>query len=183
MAFINQSVGFLRAADAVCHAQLASTAVPVPPEPIHFLFAHALELAFKGYLRASGIPTKELSHPMVGHHLGVLREMSSSLMKCLSADLQRDVLNIIGIFDQSNQKMGLRYFTMSCQTFPELGWARETIRHVVDAAGDTVKALDPLAARVGPAVKVNFTISRPEAKGRRCSTTAVACSSVDSSRN
>ncbi len=70
--------------------------------------------------------------------------------------------DVVKMLDESNQGQGLRYFTLESQSVPEISWGMEVVHEIVAGAQQAVLTANPDAEKPGPAVKFDFTISKPE---------------------
>ena len=111
--------------------------------PRYFLYAHAIEFAFKAYLRSRGIPTVRLK----GHDLQKL------LKSCLEKGLQApsDLAAVIGHLQSENEEHGFRYFRFNGTSRPEIHWLRTIADGLLDVVVEEVKK-SPVSASDDQAV-------------------------------
>jgi len=131
-------------------------------DPVYTLYLHAVELALKGLLRAHGRTTTELFN--MKHGLMALYQECEKLMSGIDAATWRSVQEVISLLAQGNKNQGFRYYSPTGRGMPELGWTREVVEIVVQAARAGVLAVDPDAERPGMAVKMDFTTGKPVPK-------------------
>ena len=158
MAFINGALRFVWAADEL--RKLLKPGNDPNDDPVYLLMAHAIELALKGFLRLHGFSTATLSQRPYGHNLRELYQQSEQLGIALHRD-RTSMSDVVGMLNDSNQGQGLRYFTLESQGFPEISWGMEVVHELVATARQAVVTADPDAEKLSPAVKFDFTISKP----------------------
>lgn len=127
--------------------------------PIDFLFAHALELAFKAFLRAQGGKVEKGS-PAWGHNLKALYAACRERGLTVRTESGFGVENVIGAYYKSNADEGLRYFTMHSTVRPEAAFARKTVVSVFAAVAPYVDAFNEVGT--GQAVKCVMTLAEPQ---------------------
>lgn len=108
--------------------------------PLYFMYAHAIELALKAYLRTRNVTTN------VNHSLSKLKEL------CEANGMQagQHLRNVIELLESEHAKQGYRYFL-----------AKSTVRPSPDYVRDVVDALVPTVAaqvRQQPTTDVDQTI-------------------------
>src|SRR5262249_39421477 len=118
--------------------------------------------ALKGYLRLHGWSTAKVVQRKYGHNLQELYKACESEGLTIHGEQRSSISNVISLLDESNRDQGLRYFTRRSQQFPELGWVVEVIRNTAPLVVPAPPAVDPDADNPGPAVKLDFTISKPQ---------------------
>jgi hypothetical protein len=128
-------------------------------KPLYFLYFHALELAFKAYLRSHRVPTSELQKKNKGHTITVLYEDCRRLGLVIGPSDQTDIGNIVNMLQMANEYQGLRYFNPDLKSLPTLAWTRGTVGELITSI--EVK-LDVAAAVPGPATKLMFVWAKPE---------------------
>src|ERR1035438_2796025 len=128
-------------------------------KPLYFLYFHALELAFKAFLRSHHVPTSELQKKDKGHTLTVLYEDCRKLGLVIGPLDQFDIGNIVNMLQLANEYQGLRYFNPDLKSLPTLAWTRETVGELIT----TLEAkLGVVASTPGPATKLVFVWGKPE---------------------
>jgi hypothetical protein len=95
--------------------------------PRYFLYFHALELAFKAFLRSHHVPTGELQKKDKGHTITVLYEDCRKLGLVIGPGDKFDIENIVNMLQAANEYQGLRYFNPDLKSLPTLEWTRETV--------------------------------------------------------
>jgi hypothetical protein len=156
--FLGFARKYQRAANLLCETdELLKT-------PTYFLYAHAVELALKAFLRAANIP-------IVGdgkrkhHHIMALYEECRDLGLRIGPDDRFDLRNVIALLEGANEDEGLRYFKTKGSTIPDLSWTRETVEKLLQFIEPIVrKKAEADGIRPGVAVKFDLTISKPTRK-------------------
>jgi hypothetical protein len=124
--------------------------------PLYFLYFHALELAFKAFLRSHHVPTEELKKSK-GHTITELYEDCKKLGLVIGPIDQTDIGNIVNMLEAANEYQGLRYFNPDLQALPSLAWTRGTVGDVITMLEGKLGAATP-----GPATKLIFVLGKPE---------------------
>src|ERR1700686_5386048 len=89
--------------------------------PIYFMYAHAIELALKAYLRAANVPIvadKKRKH----HKITELFKECQALGLKVGAGDDADVGNVVDLLEGANEEQGLRYFRMKSSSYPDMAW-------------------------------------------------------------
>jgi len=162
MAFINGALHYQRAADTLADIRRDAPGDRYGLDPIYLLYFHALELAFKGYLRAQGRSTAELLEKF-GHRLTTLYD-ETGLGVGIAADVVRNRQSVLSLLEGGNKWQGLRYFSLESRALPDLQWTSEVVAELVDLCRAEVVKRDPEAEKPGRAVKVDWTIGKPQPK-------------------
>lgn len=147
-AFLNTAQQYHLAATALLplHQQVDS--------PLYFLFTHAIELAFKAYLRSHGLPTPQGPE---GHALQDLFE------RCRGEGLQghSELRNVIQLLESENKWHGFRYFLFKGTGRPEINYLREVVDELMVVVAEEVK-MRPSEGLSGAVLKI--TVGKPEKK-------------------
>jgi hypothetical protein len=165
MAFVNTAREYRAAADALLTVseQMAKEGSHTKfTDPIYFLYFHTIELALKGYLRASGVS-------MIGkkrrtHELLKLYEECRQLGLVVGPDDRFDIRNVIDLLETSNEFQGLRYFSLKSRTLPDLAWTRTAVGLLVTTVESEVLQRFPGSNVPGPAARVNMIFSKASPK-------------------
>ena len=127
--------------------------------PRYFLYFHALELAFKAFLRSHHVPTGKLQKKDKGHTITVLYEDCRKHGLVIGAGDEFDIGNIVTMLQAANEYQGLRYFNPDLKSLPTLTWTREMVGELIT----TLEArLGVAAVTPGPAKKLIFVWGKPE---------------------
>jgi hypothetical protein len=106
--------------------------------PIYFMYAHAIELGLKAFLRANNVPIvadKRRKH----HRISALYEECRRLGLRIGPDDFFDISNIVEMLEEANEEQGLRYFRMKGSCFPELSWVHDTLEKLLQAVEPAVQ--------------------------------------------
>jgi len=128
-------------------------------KPLYFLYFHALELAFKAFLRSHHVPTSELQKKDKGHTSTVLYEDCRKLGLVIGPGDQTDIGNVVNMLQMANEYQGLRYFNPDLKSLPTLAWTRGTVGELISV----LEANFGVAVTVpGPAAKLIFVFGKRE---------------------
>jgi hypothetical protein len=125
-------------------------------DPIYFLFAHTLELAFKAFLlfRSEAIPMSAKA----GHDIVALHRQCAALGLRLKEDAD-SLSRVVEMLATENEHHGFRYFDPvkgNNGTIPALPWTCDVVNALIavirEQLGDTIPD--------GP-VKVQFIVGKP----------------------
>lgn len=120
--------------------------------PLYFLYTHAIELAFKAYLRSFGCSVPRI------HGLQSLCE------RCQAHGLQEniDLANVIRLLESENEVHGFRYFAFISTGVPEIGYLRQVVDDLMITVTDEVKKKPGENLLKGAVLK--FVVSKPVKK-------------------
>ena len=123
--------------------------------PIYFLYTHAIELAFKVYLRSHGVPVQS-------KHL-----LSELLDECRRNGLRlnpddSDLTSVIHLLESENKRHGFRYFVFEGTARPEITFLCDVVDRLMLVVAEAVKR-SPSADADKKAV-LKFTVGRAEKK-------------------
>jgi hypothetical protein len=127
-------------------------------KPVNFLHAHAMELAFKAYLRTKDVIVVE---KFKTHSLSTLCDECQARGLVVGPDDKTDLGNVVGILDHMNEAEGLRYINPGLSMLPDPTWAHSTVGQllgVVEAHVDEYRRKHPPDTR---AVRLAFTVGKP----------------------
>lgn len=133
--------------------------------PIYFLYAHAIELALKAYLRSFNIPIvadKKRKH----HKITQLYAECRTLGLRIGPDDFFDIGNIVEMLEGANEEQGLRYFKMKGSSFPDLSWTRDTVAKLLQAVEPAVEEKRKADGITDRAVEADMIFSKPVPKGQ-----------------
>lgn len=149
--FLNNASDFYKASERVfVPKQLLN-------KPLHFLYFHTLELAFKAYLRSHNVPTRELRRK--GHNLVDLYADCRARGFVIGPTDQYDIGNVVNMLQGANEDQGLRYFNPETKSWPTLSWTREVVQNVIRKVEER---LGVSADRIpGPATSIVFVYGKP----------------------
>jgi len=129
--------------------------------PIYFMYAHAIELALKAYLRAANVPI--VADKKRKHH-----KITELFKECQRLGLKDDVTdmgNVVALLDGANEEQGLRYFRTKGAAYPDLSWTRDAVERLLQAIEPAVKRKGDVDGIVpGRAVKADFIFGKPQPK-------------------
>jgi HEPN domain-containing protein len=96
--------------------------------PLYFLYAHAIELLFKAYLRSHGLPIRK------SHDLGMF------LQECRQKGLRvhLDLENLINLLESENKQHGFRYYRFASTIKPEISYVSETVDKLMAVVSERV---------------------------------------------
>jgi hypothetical protein len=153
---------FLRLArDFYTVAERASDLEGSLSKPLYFLYFHALELAFKAFLRWHNVSMVVLQKKR-GHQLRKLYEDCRQLGLVIGTRDQVDIGNIVNLLEGANEYEGLRYFNPDLKSLPTLSWTRETVKELIETLELRLEVL-PNAAP-GPATRLLIVWGKPTSK-------------------
>jgi hypothetical protein len=95
------------------------------------MYAQAMELAFKAFLRARGIPIDKRSGTW-GHGLTELYEKCRGLGLTISPNDRFDIGNVVTLMDHANEHEGLRYFNPDLKAFADISWIRQVVHDLME---------------------------------------------------
>jgi hypothetical protein len=154
------ALAFVRLAREFYHvAERSSDLEGSLSKPLYFLYFHALELAFKGFLRSQNVTTRELEKKEKGHTLTVLYEDCRNLGLVIGPRDHVDIVNIVNMLHLANEYQGLRYFNPDLKGLPTLAWTRETVGELITMLE---AKLGIVCAPSGPATKLIFVWDKPQ---------------------
>ena len=122
------AVKFLIAGD-----DLYGTRRPPPnpsQQPIYFLYAHAMELALKAFLRHVDVSTAELGSRPFGHDVGRLYDEATKRGLDPLPEHAPHFDAVAHLTTESNVDQSLRYWTPGRTKAPRIGWLR-TVAHLL----------------------------------------------------
>jgi len=122
--------------------------------PLYFLFAHAIELALKAYLRSCGLSTPRGQQ---GHALLDLLEACHRNGLRVGVDLP----GVIRLLELEHGRHGFRYFIFEGIGRPSIDHLREVVDDLMRVIGEEV-AKRP--STTPPAAVLKFVVGRPEKK-------------------
>lgn len=118
--------------------------------PVYFLYTHALELAFKAYLRSHGLPTPQGQR---GHDLRSLLEACRKQGLQVRSD-ESDLLNVVNGLQSENKEHGFRYYLFKPTVIPDIAAVREVVDDALSVVEEEVKNRPSKAT--GAVVKMTF---------------------------
>jgi HEPN domain-containing protein len=133
--FLRRAREFLNAADREFTSEDNHT--PVRKwHPALFLYAQALELALKAFLRTRDVKVeKTYKH----HDYVKLYEAARQFGFTMGPDEQHQIGNIVRALRSANKNQGLRYFIdFETATMVDLGWVREVVTQLVTTVEPSV---------------------------------------------
>ena len=138
----------------------AATLLPLyqrAESPLYFLFAHAIELALKAYLRSRGLSAPRGQR---GHALQGLFE------QCQRKGLQVgcDLRNVIHLLESENKQHGFRYFVFEPKGRPDINYLREVVDELMGVVEEEVHK-KPTKGLSGAVLK--FHSGQAERRNRR----------------
>jgi len=129
--------------------------------PIYFMYAHAIELALKAYLRAANVPI--VADKKRKHH-----KITELFKECQRLGLKDDVTdmgNVVALLDGANEEQGLRYFRTKGAAYLDLSWTRDAVERLLQAIEPAVKRKGDVDGIVpGRAVRADFIFGKPQPK-------------------
>ena len=130
--------------------------------PIYFMYAHAIELALKAYLRAADVPIvadKKRKH----HKITELFRECQTLGLKVGPDDVTDMGNVVALLDGANEEQGLRYFRTKGAAYPDLSWTKDAVERLLQAIEPAVKRRGDADGIVpGRAVKADISFGKPQ---------------------
>ena len=127
---------------------------------MYFLYAHAIELGLKAFLRAANVPIAggKRKH----HQITELYEECRAVGLKIGPDDAFDLRNVIVLLEGANEEQGLRYFKQKGSSIPELSWTHDTVEKLLQAIEHSVKKkAEPDGIVPGRIVKLDFTFGKP----------------------
>src|SRR5580700_4082548 len=106
--------------------------------PIYFMYAHAIELGLKAFLRAANIPIVA-DGKRKHHQITELYEECHGLGLRVGPDDRFDIRNVVVLLQGANEEQGLRYFKQKGSWIPELSWTRDAVEKLLQAVEPSVK--------------------------------------------
>jgi hypothetical protein len=107
-------------------------------DPTYFLYYHAIELAFKAYLRAHNTPFKK------NHEITELYKKCQQLGLVIGPDFHSK--NVVSLLESGEDYIRFRYFSLKSTSQPDLSWTREVVGSVMQTLSDKLDVLFPLRA-------------------------------------
>jgi len=132
--------------------------------PINFLYAHALELAFKGFLRAHGY---RIDEEWKTHDLAKLYRECRKLGLTIGPDDPVMIGNIVELLNGAFEDQAFRYFSLRSIGVPEITWTREVMGDLMRTVKTEVEARCPPDRADKGAVKLDITFGKPQPKNTR----------------
>ncbi len=119
---------FLEAGDIVFEGTRGTESAPV-----HYLYAHALELALKAFLRTQGVSIDVLKGKSLGHNLEKILEKAKSngLESYIALTPERDL--DIYYLNYCYQNKDFEYFLKGSATIPESKMVAKLVRDILAA--------------------------------------------------
>ena len=153
MAFLNFAREYFAAAECVSsHAKNLAN-------PGYFLYFHTVELLFKAYLRAHGLPI--MSTNRESHNLTELYEECRKLGLVVGTNDRFQIGNIVSLLEEGNEYQGFRYFHLKGAVIPELGWTREVVGELLKSVESHVEAFSKQGSSPGVAAKLVLMVGKP----------------------
>lgn len=149
MAFLHMARNYQKAASRLLDSVASEKVGAQYPlsDPIYFLCAHTVELAFKAFLLFHGevIPTSGRD----GHNLRALHARCAALGLALGPDDPNGLQTIVELLSSENDHHGFRYFNDKGGTIPELPWTCDVVNRLIQAIR-AVFGADPRVATGRP---------------------------------
>lgn len=152
LSFLNMARKYQKAASRLLDSVEAEKKGPQYPlaDPIYFLYAHTVELAFKAFLLFHGerIPTSRRD----GHDLRALHSRCVKRGLTFGPDELNSLHNVVNLLSSENDHHGFRYFNVDKGgTVPELPWTRDVVNRLMQVLRETIGDGDttPTPGRVG----------------------------------
>ena len=130
-AYLTKARAFFSAAERLLNPNDAFDA------PVNFLHGHAMELAFKAFLRTKDVIAVE---KFKTHVLSVLCEECQARGLVVGPDDKTDLGNVVGILDHMNEAEGLRYFNPDLSMLPDPTWTHNTVGQLITVVASHVEA-------------------------------------------
>jgi hypothetical protein len=132
--------------------------------PTYFLYAHAMELALKAFLRTANIPIVA-DGKRKHHHITALYEECRDLGLRIGPDDRFDLRNVVVLLEGANEDEGLRYFKTKGSSLPDLSWTRDVVEKLLQTIEPIIKKkAGSDGIRPGVAVKFDLVFSKPTKK-------------------
>jgi hypothetical protein len=158
MTFLNMARKYQKAGSRLLDSIEGDKADPqrALSDPLYFLFAHTLELAFKAFLlfRSEAIPMSGTA----GHDIVALHRQCAALGLRLKEDAD-SLPRVVEMLATENEHHGFRYFDPvrgSNGIIPALPWTCEVVNALIAAIREQLGDTTP----DGP-VKVQFIVGKP----------------------
>jgi hypothetical protein len=130
--------------------------------PIYFMFAHAIELALKAYLRVANVPIVA-DKKRRRHKITELFKECQTLGLKVGPDDVTNMGNVVALLDGANEEQGLRYFRTKGATYPDLSWSKDAVKRLLQAIEPAVKRkCDADGIVPGRAVKADLIFGQPQ---------------------
>ncbi|MFK4657159.1 hypothetical protein [Bradyrhizobium japonicum] len=136
--------------------RLAKTPAPQPLYPMYFLFAHCLELLFKSFLAARGVPKKKLKEPKLRHDLIALLDLCEAKQLPEVTDLRTYVASI----QEMNSDHDFRYVTNYSLSLPGPS-------HCIAIAKKLKDTIGPIVSEAATIDQVTLAAMTRHLKGRK----------------
>ena len=157
MLFHLGAVRFMQAADELYALEHSREWIGPVQTPIYVLYAHAIELALKAFLRKSGIATEELGQHPFKHNVAALYKRAVELGLDPPAELARHFEEVCRLTHKSNKRQAHRYWIAETTEAPRANW----LRAVAHGIAETV------ASRMVGSVPASEPGAAPQAFGQR----------------
>ena len=138
--------------------------------PISLLYFHTLELGFKAFLRACGLPIEGTWRRRDHDLMRLYRECRA---KGLTVD-QDDRLgleNIVSLLKSGNVRQSFRYFHSGSTVTVDLAWTHEVVDRFIVVVGREVEKLDPSAHGPRKVAQMTMIVQKPMPKAAQLTTT------------
>jgi hypothetical protein len=127
-------------------------------KPVNFLHAHAMEMAFKAYLRTKDVMVVK---NFKTHSLSTLCDECQAHGLVVGPDDKTDLGNVVGILDHMKEAEGLRYFNPELSILPDPTWAHGTIGQLLTVVAAHVDEYSRNHSPDTRAKRLAFTMGKP----------------------
>jgi hypothetical protein len=167
MAFLNMARKYQKAASRLLDSVAGEKVGPQYPlaDPIYFLYAHTVELAFKAFLLFHGEPIPTSGRD--GHDLRALHTGCVKRGLTLGPDDANSLLNVVSLLSSENDHHGFRYFNVDKGgTVPELPWTRDVVNRLIQVVRATLGDGDT-TPKPGQKGKLTFIVAVKKKKKKK----------------
>jgi len=155
--FQDGAARFLRAADEMYAFEHSKEWIGTVQEPVYVLYAHAIELALKAFLRMKNVSTSELAKKPLAHDLLALYQRAVQLKLDPLPDVAKHFEVVLPLMKGSIDIHAYRYWTAETTDAPKANWLR-SVAHEMNST---------VASRLVGFVAVSEPGAPPEPFGHR----------------
>ena len=147
MAFLNMARQYHEAAEELFAAGERRASVGgqrAITDPTYFLYFHTMELAFKAYRRAHGLPNWNT------HKLTELYKDCQILGLAIEPDERFQIKGLVSLLESGEEYLRFRYVNPNSTGQPDLAWTREGVDAVIQNVSDQmpVSSISPKGGKM-----------------------------------
>jgi hypothetical protein len=143
MLFHLGAVRFKQAADELYALEHSREWIGPVQTPIYVLYAHAIELALKAYLRKANVATAELGKHPYGHNVAALYAKAVELGLDPPPELAKHFEEVCRLTHKSNKCHAHRYWIAENTETPRANWLRAVTHGIVETVATRMIGVVP----------------------------------------